>query len=1153
MWWTQYASRSQNIPVAIAFSGGTDTIFINQQEGGGKWNILGLYHFIQGASYDITITSQPGPASTCADAVRLAYASIPSHTITATSGANGSIDPSGTVTVFEEGEQAFTITPNTGFAIDDVLVDGSSVGAVNAYTFPDVTADHTIEASFAAVPSHTITATSGANGSIDPSGTVTVFEGGEQAFTITPNTGFAIDDVLVDGSSVGAVNAYTFPDVTADHTIEASFAAVPSHTITATSGANGSIDPSGTVTVFEGGEQAFTITPNTGFAIDDVLVDGSSVGAVNTYTFPDVTADHTIEASFAAVPSHTITATSGANGSIDPSGTVTVFEGGEQAFTITPNTGFAIDDVLVDGSSVGAVDAYTFPDVTTDHTIEAYFESEISVIIDNGDPETTNSGGWSISSATGSYGSDSLWSRDGSTYTWNFTPAASGYYKVSMWWTTYPSRTTSAPVTIEHADGTTIFNVNQQQNASQWNGLGTYRFDSGVNYEITITAQSYPTTTCADAVKLTAAPPPPPLSNEQMFIFPGYASIDAREDVAWWLETMGAVEVEDNSLWTYYIPSRNRNVEIRMGNSIEEMRQALTTEDAHVLYFGHSNYGLGGLFATQQEQLRQEINDIRYIDDDRIFNYSSKWVHVNIRGMRTSQAYPYWWPNFQDGTSGIMPYDFDDPNGDPAYNYYITYQVPGDSTHYKIENSRHAPIERFSDWGGPAWYSPDGIEPDPTIPDEQQYFITNPEPWKPSVEVVGDWTQSQKFSGYYLENYLYAPRGQGDNQVKWIFDIPTAGFYRLYAWWSPSSGRSTDAPYTIYYNNPDTLAEENTTVRINQRNDGWQWTQLGDEYYFDAGEHFVMLTDDTATGTVVGDAIRIEHADAPPEVLSADFSARVRSGVAPLEVTFSAQILGEDSEILWDFGDGTFNSTRTYISHFYDEPGVYTVTFSVSGPLGSDTVTKTNYIVVGENEDPDPILRAEFRSSWYQEGSVPFEARFDDMSSGNIVAWHWDFGDGTTSDEQEPTHTYTTQGIFTVALTVTDADGTTTSTEVKPDFIRVNIFDKAIDNVDYPKAHYRRKTLLFVKELDIDPADFKYSRLLYVGCDSGHYFTETFQRGTMFYSLNTNTTQDLPLLIYMRSYLEGKSDHQIWQDLQAIDPIFDYYYFDKPPGDQPLD
>ena len=74
-----------------------------------------------------------------------------------------------------------------------------------------------------AAQKYTITATAGEGGSITPNGDVSVKEGASQTFAITANNGYEIADVLVDGSSVGAVESYTFSDVKANHTISASF------------------------------------------------------------------------------------------------------------------------------------------------------------------------------------------------------------------------------------------------------------------------------------------------------------------------------------------------------------------------------------------------------------------------------------------------------------------------------------------------------------------------------------------------------------------------------------------------------------------------------------------------------------------------------------------------------------------------------------------------------------------------------------------------------------------------------------------------------------------------------------------------------------------------------------------------------------------
>ena len=155
----------------------------------------------------------------------------------------------------------------------------------------------------------TITGTADKNGMISPSGEVTIYVGEDQTFTITPNEGYEIADVLVDGVSVGAVSSYTFKNVTGDHTIEATFrrsggsgVVTPArYTITAEAGDGGSVSPDGRVRVDRGDDQTFTITPDDDYEIADVLVDGESVGAVSSYTFENVCANHTIEVVFEEV------------------------------------------------------------------------------------------------------------------------------------------------------------------------------------------------------------------------------------------------------------------------------------------------------------------------------------------------------------------------------------------------------------------------------------------------------------------------------------------------------------------------------------------------------------------------------------------------------------------------------------------------------------------------------------------------------------------------------------------------------------------------------------------------------------------------------------------------------------------------------------
>ena len=100
---------------------------------------------------------------------------------------------------------------------------------------------------------------------------------------------------------MGPIGTYDFADIGADHTIAASFAtAAPTYTITPSAGPGGQISPATAQTVNPGASLTFTITPDAGYHISDVVVDGASVGPIGTYDFADIGADHTIAASFAA-------------------------------------------------------------------------------------------------------------------------------------------------------------------------------------------------------------------------------------------------------------------------------------------------------------------------------------------------------------------------------------------------------------------------------------------------------------------------------------------------------------------------------------------------------------------------------------------------------------------------------------------------------------------------------------------------------------------------------------------------------------------------------------------------------------------------------------------------------------------------------------
>ncbi|MDO8715249.1 MAG: peptidoglycan-binding protein [Dehalococcoidales bacterium] len=164
-----------------------------------------------------TATSSTGHFQTLAEPV----VTLTTRTITATAGTGGTISPGGSVVVTQGTNKTFTITPNTGYTISSVAVDGVNQGAISTYTFTNVQTTHTISATFAQI-TYAISVTQGANGTISPS-TTAVVSGGGQVFTIAPANGYQITSVTVDGVNQGAVSAYIFANVTATHTISATF------------------------------------------------------------------------------------------------------------------------------------------------------------------------------------------------------------------------------------------------------------------------------------------------------------------------------------------------------------------------------------------------------------------------------------------------------------------------------------------------------------------------------------------------------------------------------------------------------------------------------------------------------------------------------------------------------------------------------------------------------------------------------------------------------------------------------------------------------------------------------------------------------------------------------------------------------------------
>lgn len=231
------------------------------------------------------------------------------------------------------------------------------------------------------------------------------------------------------------------------------------------------------------------------------------------------------------------------------------------------------------------------------------------------------------------------------------------------------------------------------------------------------------------------------------------------------------------------------------------------------------------------------------------------------------------------------------------------------------------------------------------------------------------------------------------------------------------------------------------------------------------GIHFVFLLVIVCSGFVIGaDAesaqppVHVRYTigqTIPPE---ADFFADPISGKAPLTVRFSDSSLYNPESWLWDFdGDGRIDDQIQNPEHVYREPGTYTVSLIVSNSVGKDEKTKKGYITVtGWRDVPVADFVADVTS-----GTVPLTVQFSDRSTDKPYRWEWDLdGDGRTdSREENPVHTYTQPGFFTVRLIVWTNTGE--FEEIKHEYIAVLPGEAAEEpplpvdvNEEYPRDTY---------------------------------------------------------------------------------------------------
>jgi len=259
---------------------------------------------------------------------------------------------------------------------------------------------------------------------------------------------------------------------------------------------------------------------------------------------------------------------------------------------------------------------------------------------------------------------------------------------------------------------------------------------------------------------------------------------------------------------------------------------------------------------------------------------------------------------------------------------------------------------------------------------------------------------------------------------------PTAAF--------TSNKQAGTAPLTVRFTDqsagstPLTYAWDFTNDGVNDST-----TQNPSFMYSAAGTYAVRLTATNAAGSDAEIKTGYITVSPAPVAPAAAFTSDNQAGTAPLTVVFTDQSTGTAPfTYAWDFtNDGTRDSTSKNPSFTYQNTGTYTVKLTVTNAVGSDVETKNGYITV----TAVPVAPAAAFISDKQSGNTPLTVRFTDQSTGTSpLSYEWDFDDDGITDSiiKSPSFIYTTAGIYSVNLTVTNILGS--DSELKTGYITVN-------------------------------------------------------------------------------------------------------------------
>ena len=299
-----------------------------------------------------------------------------------------------------------TATPNKGYHFKEwQVMSGGVTIKDNKFTMPNdnVEVKAVFEEDVPAPTEFTITMKADGNGTASASHAKAIV-GTEITLTATPKTGYHFKEwQVISGGVTITNNKFLMPNDNVE--VKAIFEKDAPTEFTITFDGNGGTPSVGSMTTTNQKLPSLPSASRSGsYSFDDWYTEKSGGTKVTTDTV--FSANTTVYAHWtytggggsSGYSYYTIKATAGAGGSISPSGNVSVREGRDQTFTITPDKGYAVANVKIDGKSIGAVKSYTFENVSRTHTIEVIFMKA------NGNPQT----GVFVDVATGSYYEDAV-------------------------------------------------------------------------------------------------------------------------------------------------------------------------------------------------------------------------------------------------------------------------------------------------------------------------------------------------------------------------------------------------------------------------------------------------------------------------------------------------------------------------------------------------------------------------------------------------------------------------------------------------------------------------------------------------------------------------------------------------------------------------